>query len=84
MTKQEIKSPYGDANRYKYKVRLYYDFEMDDWGKEPDRHYTKCEAINKIQSELSSCYTPEEVIKELRDVLKAKITVKLIKENDDD
>jgi len=78
MTK-EIKSPYGDANRYKYKVRLYFDYEMDDWGHEPDRHYAKWEAIHKLEEEVGSCYTPEEVFKELRDVLKARVKVKLIK-----
>ena len=71
------------TKRFKYKVRLYYDFEMDDYG-EPDRHYAKCEAVNKLQEELSSCYTPEEVFKELKEVLKSRVQVKKLKMEDID
>jgi len=84
MTKQEIKSPYGDANRYKYKVRLYFDYEMDDWGEEPDRHYAKWEAIHKLEEEVGSCYTLDEVFAVLFEVLKARVKVKLIKGIEED
>ncbi len=70
--------------RFKYKVRLYYDFEMQDCG-EVDKHYAECEAIQHLEDDIvKSAYTPEEVWCELIKVLKVKVTVKPLKMEDID
>ena len=61
---------------FKYKVRLYYDFEMNDYG-EIDKHYAECEAVQQLEDDImKGAYAPEEVWAELIKVLKVKVTVK--------
>ena len=69
---------------FKYKVRLFYEFEMQDCG-EADRYYAKSEAIRKLEDDvLKGCYTPEEVWKNLLEVLKVSIKTEKLKMEDID